>query len=65
MPKLKTHSGTAKRFKKTKSGKVKRARAGRRHILSTKTKSQKRKLRTAAYVEETHAVHMQQLLPYG
>lgn len=65
MPKLKTHSGAKKRFKKTKSGKIKRARAGRRHILGTKSRSRKRKLRSAAYVETTHAVHMQQLLPNG
>jgi large subunit ribosomal protein L35 len=65
MPKLKTHSGAKKRFKKTKSGKIKRARAGRRHILGTKSRSRKRKLRSAAYVEVTHSVHMQQLLPNG
>jgi large subunit ribosomal protein L35 len=65
MPKLKTHSGAAKRFKKTKKGKIKRARAGRRHLLGNKSPSQKRKLRSAAYVESTHDVHMQQLLPYG
>lgn len=65
MPKLKTHSGAKKRFKKTKSGKVKRGRAGRRHILGTKSRSRKRKLRSAAFVSDTHSVHMQQLLPNG
>lgn len=65
MPKLKTHSGAKKRFKVTKKGKVKRARAGRRHLLGNKGTGQKRKLRSAAYVEGSHSVHMQQLLPNG
>lgn len=65
MPKLKTHSGAKKRFKKTSKGKVKRARAGRRHLLGNKSPSQKRSLRASAYVADSHAVHMQQLLPNG
>lgn len=65
MPKLKTHSGAKKRFKTTKKGKVKRARAGRRHLLGNKSPRQKRKLRTSAFVADSHAVHMQQLLPNG
>lgn len=44
MPKLKSHSGAAKRFKKTKGG-LKRRRAFRNHILSKKTTKQKRHLR--------------------
>jgi large subunit ribosomal protein L35 len=44
MPKLKSHSGAAKRFKKTKGG-LKRRRAFRNHILSKKTTKQKRRLR--------------------
>lgn len=65
MPKLKTHSGASKRFKVTKSGKIKRKRAGTRHILSTKSRKQKRRLKSATYVGASHAVHMQQLLPNG
>ena len=45
MPKLKTHRGAAKRFKKTKSGKFLRASAFKRHILSSKTTKRKRALR--------------------
>ena len=42
MPKIKTHSGAKKRFKTTKSGKVKRAHAYTSHILTKKsTKKQK------------------------
>lgn len=65
MPKLKTHSGAKKRLKMTKSGKVKRGRAGRRHLLGNKSPSQKRRLRAGGFVSETHSVHMQQLLPNG
>ncbi len=65
MPKLKTHSGAKKRFKKTGKGKIKRARAGRRHLLGNKSPSQKRKLRSSTFVADSHAVHMQQLLPNG
>ena len=45
MPKLKTHRGAAKRFKKTGSGKFVRSSAFKRHILTSKTRSRKRKLR--------------------
>lgn len=65
MPKLKTHSGAKKRLKKTKSGKIKRARAGRRHLLGNKSRSQKRRMKVSSYVSETHSVQMQQLLPNG
>ncbi len=45
MPKLKTSRGTAKRFKLTKKGKVKRAMAGKSHILTKKSRKRKRYLR--------------------
>lgn len=45
MPKNKTHSGTRKRFKVTGSGKLRRERAGRRHILEKKSSKLKRRLR--------------------
>ena len=44
MPKLKTHSGAAKRFHKTGTGKFKRGHSKMRHILTSKTNSTKRKL---------------------
>lgn len=47
MPKLKSHSGAAKRFKKTANG-FKRRRAFRNHILAKKTTKQKRRLRVDA-----------------
>lgn len=45
MPKLKTHRGAAKRFKKTGGGAIKRRRAYRNHILTKKSTKQKRRLR--------------------
>lgn len=51
MPKLKTHKGTAKRVKITGSGKIARERAYGNHLLAGKTKSRKRNMKTAAFVQ--------------
>lgn len=45
MPKMKTHSGTAKRIKVTGSGKLRRARAGRGHLKLAKGKNRYRRLK--------------------
>lgn len=50
MPKLKTHKGTAKRIKLTKTGKVTRQRAFAGHLLAKKSKSRKRAISTVAKV---------------
>jgi large subunit ribosomal protein L35 len=50
MPKLKTHKGTAKRIKVTKTGKLTRERAFGAHLLSKKSKSRKRAINTTATV---------------
>jgi large subunit ribosomal protein L35 len=50
MPKMKTHRGAAKRFKITGTGKVKRYRANKSHILTKKSPKRKRRLRRAALV---------------
>lgn len=47
MPKLKTNRSAAKRFRVTKNGKIRRRRAGAGHLLSSKTRKRKRKLRTS------------------
>ena len=52
MPKMKTHSGAAKRFKVTGTGKVKRKKAYGRHILTKKTRKRKRSLRKSTLVSE-------------
>jgi large subunit ribosomal protein L35 len=64
MPKLKTRRGAAKRFKTTGTGKVRRARAYLRHILSTKTRKQKRRLRRPALVAATDEKAVKRLIPY-
>lgn len=64
MPKLKTNSGAAKRFKRTGSGKIKRAKAYRRHQLSCKTRKQKRHLRGSVVVDPANARKIGKLLPY-
>ncbi|MBS4176082.1 50S ribosomal protein L35 [Lederbergia citrea] len=52
MPKMKTHRGSAKRFKRTGSGKLKRSQAYTSHLFANKTTKQKRKLRKAAMVSK-------------
>jgi large subunit ribosomal protein L35 len=64
MPKMKTHRGAAKRFKKTGTGKLKRSKAFRRHILTKKSRKTKRNLRKAGYVSTTQEKIMKKLLPY-
>lgn len=50
MPKLKTHKGTAKRVKITRTGKIVRERAFGNHILAKKSKARKRNMKTAAVI---------------
>ena len=64
MPKIKTRRGAAKRFKITGRGKVRRRRAYLRHILSTKTRKQKRNLRQPALVSDSEAKAIKKLIPY-
>ncbi len=64
MPKMKTHRGAAKRFKKTGGGKVKRFRAFGSHLLQKKSPSRKRRLRKSTTVSASDKKRIQQLLPY-
>ena len=64
MPKMKTNSAAAKRFKKTGTGKIRRRKAYLRHILTTKSPKQKRRLRKASLVDATNATAIRRLLPY-
>ncbi len=64
MPKLKTHSGASKRFKKTATGKVKRNRSFLRHILTSKDKKRKRKLGTATMVDPADQPKIKRMIPY-
>jgi large subunit ribosomal protein L35 len=65
MPKMKTHRGAAKRLKKTGTGKLKRMRANKSHILTKKTTKRKRRLRKADLVAKGDAKRLHKILPYG
>ena len=64
MPKMKTHSGAKKRFKLTKTGKVKISKKNRRHILTKKSTKRKRHLRAGGYADVTNVAAIKALLPY-
>lgn len=64
MPKLKTHRGAAKRFKLTGTGKVKRSRANKSHLLTGKPAKRTRKLRTSTLVHKSEQKNIKRLLPY-
>lgn len=65
MPKLKTNRSAAKRFKTTKTGKIKKQKAGRKHILGKKTRKRKRHLRKGGYLSPSEGKKIRRLLPYG
>ncbi len=66
MPKLKTRKGVSKRFKLTKSGKIKYHAGGKRHLLSSKKKSRIRRLRRAQVLSDKKKIkYLKRLLPYG
>ena len=64
MPKMKTSKSAAKRFKVTGTGKLKRAKAYKSHILTKKSTKRKRNLRQAAITDATNAQNMKKILPY-
>ncbi len=64
MPKIKTNRAAAKRFRFTKSGRIKRAKAFKNHILTKKTKKRKRKLRQGTLIKEPDMREIAALLPY-
>jgi len=64
MPKMKTKRSAAKRFKVTGSGKLKRNKAYKRHILTKKSPKTKRNLRKATTVDVSNVKNMKQILPY-
>ena len=65
MPKMKTVSAAKKRFKLTPSGKIKRAQAYKNHILTKKTKKQKRGLTKTTYVCDADMGLVRNLLAIG
>jgi large subunit ribosomal protein L35 len=64
MPKLKTHKGAAKRFRKTATGKIVRSKAFKQHILTSKTRSRKRAMRGTVVVSPADAKKLARMIPY-
>lgn len=64
MPKIKTSRAAAKRFKKTGTGKLKRMKAYKNHMLTKKTTKKKRTLRKATITDATNVKNMKKILPY-
>ena len=64
MPKMKTTKAAAKRFKTTGTGKLKRNKAYKSHILTKKSQKRKRNLRKATITDATNAKSMKKILPY-
>ena len=64
MPKMKTSRAAAKRFKATGTGKLKRNKAYKSHILTKKSTKRKRNLRKATMTDSTNSKVMKKILPY-
>ncbi|PID59045.1 50S ribosomal protein L35 [candidate division KSB3 bacterium] len=64
MPKMKSNKGAVKRFRKTKSGKIKRNKANAGHIFTKKTTKRKRHLRDATLVDASDKKRIARLIPY-
>ena len=65
MPKMKTKSGAAKRFKALANGGMKRGQAFKRHILTKKTTKTKRQLRGSAAVDKTNVASVKAMMPFA
>ncbi len=65
MPKMKTHSGAAKRFKKTGTGKIKRGHSMKRHIQTSKATKRKRQLDTDTLVDKADQKRIARMIPYA
>nr|CRH07167.1 50S ribosomal protein L35 [Candidatus Magnetococcus massalia] len=63
MPKIKTHRGAAKRFKATGSGKVRRGKAFKSHILTKKSQKRKRGFRAGDVVADADMAAIRKMLP--
>ncbi|MFQ6115979.1 MAG: 50S ribosomal protein L35 [bacterium] len=62
MPKLKSNRGAVKRFKLTGSGKIKRFKACKSHILTKKTRKRKRNLRQSSLIAKSDASRVKKML---
>ena len=64
MPKMKTSRAAAKRFKKTGTGKLKRNKAYKSHILTKKDAKRCRRLRSETYADVTNEATIKKMIPY-
>ncbi|HZK28418.1 MAG TPA: 50S ribosomal protein L35 [Thermoclostridium sp.] len=64
MPKMKSHSSSKKRFKITGTGKVKRNKAYKSHILTKKSTKRKRNLRKATIASSANEAIIKKMIPY-
>jgi large subunit ribosomal protein L35 len=64
MPKIKTHRGAAKRFKKSGTGKLQRNHAFKSHILTKKAPGRKAALASETEVDKANAKTVKKMLPY-
>ena len=64
MPKLKSHRGAAKRFKKSAGGKFMRSKAFKQHILTSKSSKRKRRMRGTTEVSKADAAKLAKMMPY-
>jgi large subunit ribosomal protein L35 len=64
MPKLKTHRGAAKRFKKTARGRIKRGKAFKSHILTKKASKRKRQLDQPTFISDADLRRISRMIPY-
>ena len=65
MPKMKTNRAARKRFRCTATGKVRRNKANKSHILTKKSRKRKRHLRQSTMVNSANMKNVSRLLPYG
>lgn len=66
MPKLKTNRAAKKRYSLTATGKVKRTKSNRRHLLANKTARQRKSGKVQnAYADKTCEKTIKKLMPYG
>ncbi|NCN27332.1 50S ribosomal protein L35 [bacterium] len=65
MPKLKSHSGAKKRFKKTASGLIKRGKMNSKHLQLQKSNSRHRRIQQSAYIDAGNQGRIDRLIPYA
>lgn len=65
MPKLKTRRATAKRFSLTGTGKIRRGKAFRSHLMSGRNRARKRRLRQNGLISKADEKRIKRLIPYA